>query len=62
MESTQTSDVVRPVVTRNMWKRSDEADSRDVEMRVSALERENAQLKEALELLLSGATEVTDNG
>lgn len=54
---------IRPVVTRDMWKRSDEADGRDVEMRVSALETENAQLKEALELLLSGATEeATDNG
>ena len=43
-------------------KRSDEEDERDIKDRVAVLETENAQLKEALELLLSGVTEVTDNG
>ena len=32
------------------------------EERIEKLETENAYLKEALELILSGATEVTDNG
>lgn len=32
------------------------------EERIARLETENAHLKEALELILSGATEVVDNG
>ena len=44
-------------------RRSDEQEaSSDIQARVKELEERNAQLEEAMELLLSGVTEVTDNG